>query len=55
MESVFLPRDLLAADMRHARLLTFAYSSDVLATFHAVSQNNIMLHAHNLLLVHFRW
>lgn len=54
MESVCLPNDLLAADMRHARLLTFAYSSDVLATFHAVSQNKIMLHAQNLLLVHFR-
>lgn len=47
--NVFWPRDLLAADVRDARLLTFGYSSDVLSAFRATSQNNVMQHAQNLL------
>ena len=47
-DGVFWPRDFLSQDMQHLRLLTFGYSSDVLATFQAVNQNNIMQHAQNL-------
>jgi hypothetical protein len=46
--TTFWPKDLLADDLPNVRLLTFGYSSDVLATFRAVSQNNIMQHAQNL-------
>jgi hypothetical protein len=44
----FWPGDFLAHDLPNVRLLTFGYSSDILATFRAVSQNNIMQHAQNL-------
>jgi hypothetical protein len=45
---IFWPGDFLASDVPDVRLLTFGYSSDVLSTFRAGSQNNIMQHAQNL-------
>ncbi|KAF8848913.1 hypothetical protein BDZ45DRAFT_555751, partial [Acephala macrosclerotiorum] len=48
LSTTFWPKDLLADDLPNVRLLTFGYSSDVLATFRAASQNNITQHAQNL-------
>ena len=46
---VFWPRDLLGADLEHARIISWGYDSDITNMFSSSSQDTIVGHAETLL------